>query len=213
VLPETRSAWSPLEPAASVVAVLLVLNTVVLVVGVVASVAGSGSFMGLGHGSVSVDVPFTAGSSGLPLGPWILRGEVTPNTIGYHFVVSHPDIGQRVWYTLTMFPGFLLFTGALLLVYRLIRGAARDGIYTSATAKRLRAIGWFLLIGALARATVEMVAANRMLATMVTNQVGWIGPIGWQLPWTMLLTAVGLLSFARIMRLGAIMQDDLQGTV
>jgi hypothetical protein len=112
-----------------------------------------------------------------------------------------------------MLPGTVLFIGALLLIYRLIRGAERDGIYTAATAGRLRALGWFLLIGALVKMVVEMLAANRLLATMVTTQVGWTEPFRWETPWTVLLTAVGLLSFARIMRLGVEMRDDLQGTV
>jgi hypothetical protein len=60
---------------------------------------------------------------------------------------------------------------------------------------------------------VEDVAANRLLAIMVTNQVDWIGPIRWEIPWTVLLTAAGLLFFARIMRIGAGKSDDLHGTV
>ncbi len=122
-------------------------------------------------------------------------------------------MGQRIWYTLIMLPGILLFVGVLLLAYRLIRAAERDGIYTSATARRLRTLGWFLLAGALVKMVMEMVAANRLLATMVTNEVGWIGPIRWQIPWMVLLIATGLLTFARIMWTGAGMRDELQGTV
>lgn len=208
--PKSRN---PLEPVATAVSVLLALTCVGMIAAAVATVAGSGSIMGLGESFVYVDVPDIVGSSDLQLGRWSLHDGVSANTSGYRFFATHPDVGQRVWYTLTLLPGSVLFIGALLLAYRLVRGAERDGIYTAATAGRVRTLGWFLLIGAIVKMVVGVVAANRLLATMVTNQVDWIGPIRWQTPWTVLLTAVGLLSFARIMRIGAEMRDDLQGTV
>ena len=203
---------NPLEPMATVVWVLLALTGIGMVASVVATVLGSGSIMGFGESVVYIDVPVVA-SADLPLGPYDLRGDVSPNTIGYRFFVAHADVGQRIWYTLIMLPGILLFVGVLLLAYRLIRAAERDGIYTSATARRLRTLGWFLLAGALVKMVMEMVAANRLLATMVTNEVGWFGPIRWQIPWTLLLIATGLLTFTRIMWTGAGMRDELQGTV
>lgn len=204
---------NPLEPMATVVRVLLGLTGFVILASAVSTVVGTGSMMGLGRSSVYVDVPFIVGSSDLPLGPWNPHNAASVNTTGYRFFAADPDVEQRVWYTLTLLPGSVLFIGALLLVYRLVRGAERDGVYTAATARRLRTLGWFLLVGALVKMAVETAAANRLLATMVTNQVGWITPIFWQIPWTVLLTAAGLLSFARIMRIGAEMRDELQGTV
>ncbi|HEX5995854.1 MAG TPA: DUF2975 domain-containing protein [Jiangellales bacterium] len=204
---------NPLEPMATLVSVLLGLTGVGLVASAVMTVVGIGSFMGFGELWVSVDVPHVGGSTDLRPVPWSLHDGVEVNTTGYRLFTTHPDVGQRVWYTLTLLPSSLLFIGALLLMYRLIRGAERDGIYTAATARRLRTLGWFLLIGAVVKMVVEMVAANRLLATMVANQVDWFGPIYWETPWAVLLTAAGLLSFARIMRIGAEMRDDLQGTV
>lgn len=203
---------SPLEPIATVVTLLLGLTGFALAASAVATVVGTGSIMGLGQGIVFVDVTGLAGSD-IQAMPWTPHDGVSTNTIGYRFFDANPDVGQRVWYTLTLLPGGVLFVGALLLAYRLIRGAERGGIYTEATIKRLRTLGWFLLSGALAKMVVEMVPANRLLATMVTDQVGWIGPVHWDIPWTVLLTAVGLLSLARILRIGAEMRDDLQGTV
>ncbi|MEU8264201.1 DUF2975 domain-containing protein [Micromonospora sp. NPDC048999] len=204
---------NPLEPVATVVSFLLAATSVLLVISAIATVFGSGSVMGIGHSFVYVDVPDIVSSSDLRTGQWILRVGTSANTIGYRLGVAHPDVGQRVWYTLTMLPGSALFIGALILLNRLIRGAKRDGIYTPATAKRLRTLGWFLLAGALTRMIVEAVAANRLLATMVANQVDWLRPNTWDTPWAVLLIAAGLLSFARVMRIGAEMRDDLQGTV
>jgi len=204
---------NPLEPMATVVSALLGLTGAGIAVTVLAAVVGSGGIMGLGQSFVYVDVPGIVGGSDLQSGQWNLHDGVLANTTGYRFFTTHPDVRQRVWYTLTLLPSSVLFIGALLLVFRLVRGAERDGIYTAATARRLRTLGWFLLIGAVVKMVVEMAAANRLLATMVTNHVEWIGPIFWETPWAVLLTAAGLLTFARIMRIGVEMRDDLQGTV
>jgi hypothetical protein len=197
----------------SVVFVLLVLATAGAVAAVVGTVVGTGSVMGFGHAFIYVDLPDRVGSSDLPLGRWVLASDVSANTTGFRLFVEHADAGQRFWFTLTLLPGSVLFVGALLLAYRLIRSAQRDGIHTSNTAHRLRVLGWFLLAGSAVRAVVEMVAANRLLATMVTNPVGWIGPIPSDFPWAVGLTAIGVLTFARIIRIGAEMRDELASTV
>ena len=153
------------------------------------------------------------GNADVPPSLWSPHDGVSVNTTGYRFFAGDPDVGQRLWYTLTLLPSALLFGGALLLAYRLIRGAERDGIFTVATAARLRTLGWFLLIGGLAKMVVETVATNRLLTTMVVSEVGWMRPGFWSIPWTVLVTAAGLLTFARIMRIGAEMRKDLEGTV
>jgi hypothetical protein len=210
VVPKARN---PLEPMTTVVSVLLGLMGVAVVAGVVLAIAGIGSLWGFGKLAVYVDAPFFPDLGSSYQGLSILQDGVEANASGTRFRVAHPDLEQRVWYTLTTLPGGVLFIGALLLVYRLLRGAERDGIYTAATAGRLQALGWFLLIGAAVGMVVEVVAATRLLATMVTYDVGWKGPFLWQVPWAVLLTAAGLLSFARIMRIGAEMRDELQATV
>ncbi len=204
---------SPLEPVATVITALLAVTVIATVASVVATVLGASSLMGFGIPVVQVDVAEIVGNADVPPALWSPHDGVSVNTTGYRFFAGDPDVGQRLWYTLTLLPSALLFGGALLLAYRLIRGAERDGIFTVATAARLRTLGWFLLIGGLAKMAVETVATNRLLTTMVANEVGWVRPGFWQVPWTVLVTAAGLLTFARVMRIGAGMRRDLEGTV
>ncbi|MGW6318134.1 DUF2975 domain-containing protein [Streptomyces sp. NPDC055099] len=110
----------------------------------------------------------------------------------------------------------LAFTAvALLLVLRLIKGAEREGIYTPQTAGRLRGLGWWLLAGSVVSAIVTSVVDRAMLASLSADsdvQV-WAGLGLWDVPFMAICTGLGILSFARIMRVGCTMREDLEGTV
>jgi hypothetical protein len=60
-------------------------------------------------------------------------------------------------------------------------------------------------------------AASYLAATMANPAPGagspWSDLDYWQVPTVTLLTALGALSFARIMRIGSEMREDLEGTV
>ncbi|MGW6275586.1 DUF2975 domain-containing protein [Streptomyces sp. NPDC055060] len=110
----------------------------------------------------------------------------------------------------------LAFTiGALLLVIRLIKGAEREGLYTAQTAGRLRGLGWWLLVGSVLSAMVTSVV-ERVVVSALSDESGlqalW-GLLLWDVPFMAILTGIGILSFARIMRIGCTMREDLEGTV
>lgn len=207
-------ARNPLEPLATVSGVLVTLVGLGLAVVVAATIFGTGSVLGLGrNASICVDVNgVTSLSDGRPAGYHPEAG-VSPATTGYRFCADHPSVGQRTWYTVLHLPATLLFVGALLLVFLLVREAARNGIHTPATARRLHVLGWFLLAGAVLQVLVEQIASGRLLATMVTEQPRLFGDAPYHVGWAVLLAGVGVLSFARIVRVGAVMREDLEGTV
>lgn len=103
----------------------------------------------------------------------------------------------------------------LFLLNRLLRGAARDGIYTLQTASRLRLLGWWLPIGSLTAEFVQSNAKAALIATLAESKDfsarSWLGM--WEPPYLTLLTAFGLLTFARITRAGTAMCEDLQSVV
>ena len=45
---------------------------------------------------------------------------------------------------------------------------------------------------------VEEVANNRLLATMVTNHIGWVTSMYWHIPWTLLIFGGARRSVARV---------------
>ncbi|WP_405639174.1 DUF2975 domain-containing protein [Streptomyces uncialis] len=131
------------------------------------------------------------------------------------YCTDHADGAQRLYHFLGSFPSWLLVLGILFLLNRLIRGASREGVFTARTAKHLRVAGWWLLLGCLFAEAVEAAAREALLATLArehTFTVGsWLG--AWQPPYAVVLMALGILTFARIMRAGVAMREDLEGTV
>lgn len=212
---KTGTTRNPLEPLTSVTTVLLGLIAVGFAAVVASTVFGTGSILGFGRSAVvCADTgDLTAGSATDGLDAQ-LRSGVDLMANGFRLCAAHPTIGQRLWYALEMLPTTVLFVGGILLAYLLVRNAARNGIYTDAIAGRLRVLGWFLLAGSLIQGVISPMAADKLLDTMIT---GSSGPLSagapYQLTWPVLLTGVGVLSFARIMRIGATMQEDLEGTV
>ncbi len=208
----------PLSPLAGWTYLLLAALGLAVLCGVSWSITGSGSIMGFGNvGSICVD-ELTGGTAdfGRRPPPHDLRAGVEISTVGYSYCSSAPDAAQRIWYTLTMLPTTLLFAAVLLILFRLVRGAARDGIHTSGTARRLRVLGWVLIAGAVLAPQAQELAKTRLLATMVKDQLGGYfiaggSPYGPLL--SLVLVGVGLLTFARFVLVGTEMRADLDGTV
>ncbi|MFJ9752775.1 hypothetical protein [Streptomyces chartreusis] len=120
----------------------------------------------------------------------------------YSLCVDHPVGLLRVGIALTQLPSTLLFLGFLLLVRRLLRGAQSDGLYSRPMARRLRVLGWYLIGGSLTAATVEALALGGVLASQ-TPYSDWLSGVSqWHAPFAVVLTGIGLVTFARIMRIG-----------
>lgn len=203
----------PLEPINTIVSVLLWLVLALAVLLTVASVFGSGSFLGFGHATPTIDVPLFEQRGDVATIGWHVRPDTFVTTANYQIDVVHPDLAQRIWFTLMKLPDVVVIVGGLLLAYRIINRARRDGIYTPATARRIRVLGWLLVGAALVGPLVVEMASNRLLATLVTNHVGVVTHMFWDLPWVQLIFGATLLSIARIMRIGAEMNSELEATV
>ena len=97
---------------------------------------------------------------------------------------------------------------------RLARIAARDGVYTAQFARLLLILGWWLLAGGLAATVAEGFARMNLLGQLVTWHVNWAQwPASWSVSWPVVWFGLGLVIFARVMRIGAGMRADLEGTV
>ncbi|MGI5397116.1 DUF2975 domain-containing protein [Streptomyces sp. CA-251251] len=132
-----------------------------------------------------------------------------------HYCTEHPSTYQNTLTVLGSLPSFLLTAVGLLVLNRLLREAARKGVYTQRTASQLKLLGWLLLLGSLLTRLVEANAEAALLATLtdaVTFDAGtWLHL--WTMPYFPILAALGLLTFARIVRAGTAMREDLDGTV
>jgi len=127
---------------------------------------------------------------------------------------AHPTAGQALASAVTMLPIDLLRLGALYLVMRLARTAAHDGVYTAQAARLLLILGWWLLAGGLVATVTEAFARMNLLGQLVTWNVDWgQWPVAWSVSWPVAWIGLGLVIFARVMRIGAGMRADLEGTV
>jgi hypothetical protein len=127
---------------------------------------------------------------------------------------THPTAGQALAFAATLLPPGLLRVGTLYLVMRLARAAARDGVYTAQAARLVLSLGWWLLAGGLVASLAEGFARLKLLSLLVTWHVDWAHwPASWGWSWPVEWLGLGLIIFARVMRVSAGMRADLEGTV
>jgi hypothetical protein len=127
---------------------------------------------------------------------------------------AHPSFRQALAAAVTLLPVDLLRLGALYLAARLARAVARDGVYTARAARLLLVLGWWLLAGGLAATVTDAFARMNLLGQLVTWNVNWAQwPVAWAVSWPVAWIGLGLIIFARVMRIGAGMRADLEGTV
>ncbi|MFV5998610.1 DUF2975 domain-containing protein [Streptomyces sp. NPDC056231] len=199
-----------LEPLSTVVSFVLRLLIGILVLGFALSLFDSNMHVGYGNPCVIAD--FASGSA--PDTDATFNAKAGAHVMSIpQYCASHPSTYQNVLATLGELPSFILLIGGLFVLNSLLRAAARDGVYTPQTASKLRLLGWWLLLGSLAAELIEATAKTALLATLTTEfSAGvWLGM--WATPYLAVLTALGLITFARIMRAGVTMREDLAGTV
>ncbi|MFI0960379.1 DUF2975 domain-containing protein [Streptomyces sp. NPDC021080] len=209
---------NPLEPMSSAVTIIVSLFAMAMVLGVFGSMFADGvHILGIGEKPVcATDTSTTVG--GGPVPPMDMKaapGARVALDASPSYCASHPSTVQGLLHTGTQVPSFVFTVGVLLLVLRLIRGAEGDGLYTARTAERLRRVGWWLLAGSVLAAIGKSVSEKALLDSLSRggDVSALSGLISWDAPYMAILTGLGVLSFARIMRVGVAMREDLDGTV
>lgn len=144
------------------------------------------------------------GSPDLPANVSLATGE--PLAVA----IRAPSTGQYTLAVLERLPTLAVYATFFVLLWRLVRLARRDEIFSTATAGRLRGLGGLLLAGALAAALLEAVAGG-LLAMTLLGEDGLV--FEYEFPGGAVIGGVGLLAAAEIIRRGAGMREDLEGTV
>jgi hypothetical protein len=175
------------------------------------------SIWGFGHGSVCADVPSNSLTIG---GTGDFVAHMKPGTSSYPrelgLCVDRPTVGQRMLVTLTQAPAFALYVALLVLLWQLLRTVRSEGPFDLLVSGWLRFLAWFILAGSLVVAAIQSAARSIFASTVVTDSVPIAGNVTSDLIsalFTPLLIACGLLTLARVIRVGAQMRDDLAGTV
>jgi hypothetical protein len=207
------------EPLGSVTAIFGGLLLLVTVVGVIVTLAGSGSLWGFGHEAICATQPGTYGSSDwgtAHLGVTARPGASIAVNGALQACAAHPGTGQRALYTLMGLPGWLVWGCVLFLLWRVISSARLTGPFTVQAAAAMRRLGWLILAGSVAAALIQGFALDQLLNTMLVPRTSFYNlitaPLYALLP-VPALAGAALLTFARFIRLGAEMDDEIQGTV
>jgi hypothetical protein len=192
-----------------------------LILGAVATLVGTGTLGGLGHAQVCVTDPNIGGDSGFSpfTGVYAAKpgSQLQPPTAPLSACARHPGFGQHLLYSLTTIPQVLLWGGILLLLWRLLVIARRGGPFTARVAAAMRVLGWYIIAGSVLAAAIEQLATVLLLDSMVAPRPEGIGSVAVAALRALLpvpaLAGAALLTFARVVRRGAAMDDELQGTV
>lgn len=132
----------------------------------------------------------------------------------------HPSFGQWVLYLLTKVPDLVLWGCVLLLIWRLISEAARRGPFTPRAAAIVWLLGWTVIVGSYIVGALDHLGADLLtsaLMTPATYGTGVVfdvlfGPLKALLP-VPALAGAALLTFARITKIGVVLDDEIKATV
>ncbi|WP_332663044.1 hypothetical protein [Aeromicrobium sp.] len=158
------------------------------------------------------DVP-TKGDYSEQIGEVESRVDVVP----IELLVCEPLKGldhKAVKYSLkamTEVPTFAVYLVFLFGIRRVMIQTDRGGPFGHETARLLTRLGWWLFGGLIAATLIETTAESLLIGTMVKGQTS-----GWaelDFPAVMILGALGIVGVGRVLKQGARLQDDVEGTV
>jgi hypothetical protein len=218
----TLTPRNRLETLATVVTWAFWLAVVATVLRVILALLGRGPLVGAHIGGPSPSLPGVCLNTAQALlqhtGSGLTQSGLSPGvraTVNTANVcAAHPTAWQDLAFTVTLLPVDLLRLGALYLAARLARAAARDGVYTAQASRLLLILGWWLLAGGLVATVTEALARMNLLSQLVTWNVDWgQWPVAWSVDWPVVWIGLGLITFAHVMRIGAGLRADLEGTI
>jgi hypothetical protein len=205
------------QPLGGAVKFILILAAGLLAIVLIFAVFGQIQLFGLGSGSACAGARTNGIAVTAAAGPLAhLKPGATSGGGQILLCASHPTTAQRLLVSLTQVPEIALYLAIVLLLAQLLRGIRTAGPFAVTVARRLRFLGWFVLAGSLVVAVGQSVAQSAFVSTVVTGRVPAVSNAvnaGIAVLFVPLLIACGLLTLARVIRVGARMSDDLAGTV
>jgi hypothetical protein len=182
--------------------------------------ASYGSFSGQSPIVCATTPATTAGGGGSGL--VVRAGAVLQSNGAVQVCTAHPTGWQWFLYGLIRLPGQVFWIVVLLLAWQLIRQAARSGPFSARTAAIMQRLGLVIVAGTAVAAAISalgsdlldgmLVASGGFAGAAVPLDFGVYEPLKALLPWPALAGAA-LISFARITRAGAVLDEEVRATV
>ena len=203
------------QPLGGAVKFILIVAAVLVGIVLIFAVFGTIQLGGLGSGPACTGVGLTGMTVTGPAVAHLSPG-VTSSASQITLCASHPTAGQRALVSLTWVPAVALYLAVVLLLAQLLRAVRTAGPFAVTVARRLRFLGWFVLAGSVIVAAGQSAAQSTFASTVAARPVPAVShavSAGIAVLLVPLLIACGLLTLARVIRVGARMNDDLAGTV
>lgn len=210
---ERRPLTEPLESVTRFFGVLMIIAALV---GVAFLVFGSGGTYGGLPGNVCVTQPSTEYSSSGWSTPLVSARPGHSITIvgNVEVCADQSTAGEQALTIVAALPAVLFWGGVLFLLWRMMVTARRNGPFTPRIASAVRRLGWFIIIGSTTAAVIHLIAVDALLTSMARITSPWpnliLVPLHLPIP---ILTGAALLTFARIVTAGAVLEDEIQATI
>ncbi|MEU5940003.1 DUF2975 domain-containing protein [Micromonospora sp. NPDC047548] len=194
-----RADW--LRELHGLLLVAVVVSGVVGVVGMIATLTGQ---------PVDIEAP-----SGGVLRPDSLvnarAGAVIDADASIYLRVEQPSGVQIGLATVAALPTYILATTMLVMLWRLVGEARRTDPFTAATARRLRTLGWLLIVGGPVAWLVEFLARFALSGTVATG--GHQATLNLGVPAVWFLAGFGILAISEVVRRGQALRAELDEVV
>ncbi|MFE0023821.1 hypothetical protein [Amycolatopsis sp. NPDC059021] len=206
---------NPFQPLRGIAEVLSIVFWLLFIFAVVQTVYTAGWWPGAKPTSICVDATHfvsshITGDLGTSLKPGVKASANVTN-----LCAEPPSAGQRFARIGDQLPPGVFIVGALIVLLHFLKTATRKGPYSDVVPGKLRWLGWYLLIGGPVLAMISALARFFLRRSMVTDlsSGSWFSDWVGELPWWAIVAGAAALSFARILRIGSRMREDLEGTI
>lgn len=181
--------------------------------------AKDGFFGGSTRGAACVNTGF--GGSSFTGSGWKVRPGGSLTVADSQGCVLHPGAGDWAMLLLTKLPSLLLWGCMLLMIFRLVRRAARNGPFNRRTASIMTQLGWLILLGAALVGALDTLGTSVLVDAVLRPQPYDAASMASGVLFGALhslfpvpaLAGAALISFGRITRVGAVMDEELKATV
>jgi Protein of unknown function (DUF2975) len=210
-----RTVTEPLAGVTWLYGAFLFLYLVGSVITIDRGFAGTGP-----HGLACADTGYTTPAQ--PGQSHVGHGATLWTTGQVNACVTHPSAVQWLLLVLVHAPGLVVWTGVVLMIWRVLHAAEQAGPFTPPAASAIRQLGWFVIIAPVVAGMLGHLGADlltRMVMTPptfdhqgVVLDVLLVAPLKALFP-VPALAGAGLLTFARISKVGVAMDEEIKATV
>ena len=216
---QPRSVWGPFS---TIVNVLVVLTLLPLIFTPLLLLPGSSMSFGddpEGHLCVTASyLPMDDAPANTDYSPQIGSVEPRVDVVANRLRLCEASKGldhkfvKYILKVLTTAPIYVVYVVFLIGVRRVMSRTDRGGPFSHEAATLLTKLGWWLFCGLIAATLVQFSAQSLLLGTMIKGET-WGTAADPDFPAVMILGALGIVGVGRVLKQGAQLQDDVEGTV